>query len=139
MNLLALPIGTILGAVFIGGEMISCLLMSLILIYSLKSICISLPLKLVLILAGELPVMYGAIVSFAPPVIPPLFAQPIAKAAINNIYRRILFFSILYSLTAQNNNYIHCKRNVFRKCCMPGAHLMCVGNCNDAHPCSRYL
>jgi len=40
--------GTIIGVVFIGGEIISCLLMSLIFINSLKTIFISFPVKLVL-------------------------------------------------------------------------------------------
>ena len=45
------------------------------LINSSKLILISFPLKLVLKFSGKLPVIFGAIVSFAPPVIVPLFAQ----------------------------------------------------------------
>src|SRR5690606_31263952 len=75
INLLALPIGVMSGLFFMGGDIISCLFISLILMYSLKFICISLPVKLVVILFGVLYTNTGGMVSLGPPDMVPLLAQ----------------------------------------------------------------
>lgn len=80
MYLLAL-VGETIGGYFIGGEIISCLLTSLILTYSSKVILISCTLKLVLKFFGTLERITGGRVSFKPPVMLPLFAQLITDKA----------------------------------------------------------
>ena len=66
------------GAVFIGGEITSCLLTPFSFMYSSKVNFISLAVKLVLKFFGKLVFKTGAIESFNPPVIEPLLAQPMA-------------------------------------------------------------
>jgi hypothetical protein len=111
INLLAF-VGVIIGGVFIGGEMISCLLVFLSFTYSSNVRMISSALKSVLKFLGELDFKIGASVSFKPPVMLPRFAQLIIK----NINKKVKYFKLFFSITIrdlipQNNNYICFNRN----------------------------
>ena len=77
-------------------------------------IFISFPLKLVLKFSGKLPTIFGAIVSFGPPVIVPLFAQLVKNEA--TINRTVIYFNFVISNKVkklQNNNYNWCKHTTF--------------------------
>lgn len=74
-NVFAVLKGVIIGANFIGGEIINSLVMSFSFIYSSKRISISLPVKLMVKFSGLLLTIIGAMVSFKPPEGEPFFAQ----------------------------------------------------------------
>src|SRR3990167_1661917 len=94
INLLEV-VGKIKGSFFIGGEMMSCFFRSFNLMNSSKVSLISFPLKLVLKFFGKLAFKTGAMVSFSPPVIDPLLAQPMVsnRSRSSEIYLK-LFFNI---------------------------------------------
>jgi hypothetical protein len=69
-----------------GGEITNCLFRFLSLTFSSKTNLISFPLKFVLKFSGKLIFNVGAIVSFKPPVIVPLFANSLLRQALVEKY-----------------------------------------------------